>query len=475
MKLKLFKKYFFITATIVVLSVIVLIMILSLVLNNYTSKSTYKFLNESCVQISQSFENFSADDVSGDFSSIAVPLSYVSDSNIFITDSHGAVVMCACEEWQQNAKCMHSSYIIPKEILDRSLTEENLEINNLGMFKLPHFVATKSIGENGEYFVFATKPISEATNLMRSISKIYYLWALIPLLFIFVAIYIITYRLTKPLKSMSEAAKAMSKGDFSKRVPVTSDDEIGELAVSFNMMTNSLSRLESMRRNFIGNVSHELKTPMTTIGGFIDGILDGTIKPSEQDYYLNIVSQEIKRLSRLVNGMLSMTRLESGEVSLKPEKFDFYELLCTIMISQEQRIEKSNLEISGLENMQSVQITADKDMIYQTVYNLVDNAVKFTNQGGKISLSLVEDNENIIFNITNTGMGIPEKELPYVFERFYKGDKSRSVVKNSTGLGLYIVKTIVSAHKGNISVASKENEFASFKVTLPKEIKDDRV
>ena len=285
-----------------------------------------------------------------------------------------------------------------------------------------------------------------------------------------VAIFIMTYRLTRPLKSMSEAAKAMSKGDFSKRVPVTSDDEIGELAASFNMMTNSLSRLESMRRSFVGNVSHELKTPMTTIGGFIDGILDGTIKPEQQEYYLNIVSQEIKRLSRLVNGMLSVTRLESGEAELKPDKFDFYELLCTIMIGQEQRINKRGLVVSGLDSMESLTVCADKDLIYQVVYNLVDNAIKFVDDGGQITVGLAADSENMVFTITNTGKGIPEKELPFVFERFYKGDKSRSHVKNSTGLGLYLAKTIVSAHKGKISVTSKEEQFTTFKVILPKEI-----
>lgn len=112
-----------------------------------------------------------------------------------------------------------------------------------------------------------------------------------------------TYRLTKPLKQMSEAARAMAKGDFSKRIPVTSDDEIGELAVSFNQMTNSLVQLEGMRKSFVANVSHELKTPMTTIGGFIDGILDGTIEPDKQKYYLQIVSDEVKRLSRLVQSI----------------------------------------------------------------------------------------------------------------------------------------------------------------------------
>ena len=283
----------------------------------------------------------------------------------------------------------------------------------------------------------------------------------------FFAIYTMTYRMTKPLKLMSEASKAMAKGDFSKRIPVTSDDEIGELAVSFNQMTNSLVQLEGMRKSFVANVSHELKTPMTTIGGFIDGILDGTIEPEKQRYYLTIVSDEVKRLSRLVQSMLSMAKLESGEFILKPELFDFRELLCTIVISQEQRIEAQGLNITGLDEIPSVSVSADRDLIHQVIYNLVDNAIKFTNESGTINFSLKTDSKKLVFTITNTGKGIPEKELPYVFERFYKVDKSRSANKNSTGLGLYIVKTILKAHGGGITVISQENSFTSFSITLP--------
>ncbi len=471
MKLKLFKKYFVITISIVAVSLIVLMMIMSLVLNKNFTESSYKTLKECCTQINESFEDFEKGEASGEFSNITVSLSQVAGSDIFITDTSGTIVMCACGEWQTDGKCMHSSYIVPHKFIEQSAIKDVADIGTLGIYKFPHYVTAKSLGEDSKYVVFATKPLSESRVLLSKISKLYYLWAMIPVAFMFIAIYIMTYKLTKPLKSMSEVAKAMAKGDFSKRVPVTSDDEIGELAVSFNMMINSLSRLESMRRGFVGDVSHELKTPMTTIGGFIDGILDGTIKEDEREYYLSIVSQEIKRLSRLVNGMLNMTRLESGEFSLKPEKFDFYELLCTIMISQEQRILKSKLEIVGLDSLSSVEIMADKDLVYQVVYNLVDNAIKFSNEQGSISFALEECNSELIFTITNTGQGIPSNELPYVFERFYKGDKSRSVIKNSTGLGLYIVKTIISAHKGKISVKSKQNEFTTFKVVLPKEIK----
>ncbi|MBE6776996.1 MAG: HAMP domain-containing histidine kinase [Ruminococcaceae bacterium] len=473
MKLKLFKKYFFTTVIIIVVSIVVLMMIFSVVLNDHITNSSYSTLEKCCDELSESITDLSTD-ADEQFLAIASPLANVTDADIFIADSHGAVLKCACSQWQQNKKCMHSSYIIPKDVIDRATGDGISEITGLKMYKYPQYVSAKAIGENKEFYVFATLPISQSHDLISQLSKIYYLWAIIPLLFMFVAIYIMTYKLTKPLKSMSEAAKAMAKGDFSKRVPVTSDDEIGELAVSFNMMTNSLSRLESMRRSFVGNVSHELKTPMTTIAGFIDGILDGTIKQEDREYYLGIVSSEVKRLSRLVNGMLSVTRLESGEEVLKKQEFDIYSLLCTIMISQEQRVESKKIEIVGLDSIDPTNVYADKDMLYQVLYNLVDNAIKFVNENGKISFDFRDTQNEIIFTISNTGKGIPQSELPFVFERFYKVDKSRSDVKNSTGLGLYIVKTIVTAHSGKISVMSKENEFTTFKVTIPKENHDGR-
>lgn len=467
MRLKLFKKYFFITVSIVAAIIVVLMMILSVVLNNHITKTSYSTLEECCNQIDESYENITDNE---SFLKVACPLSQVAGADIFITDAFGTVLTCACDEWQENGKCMHSSYIVPKEIIDKTADGVKSEINNLGIYKNPHYVAIKAIGEEKRLFVFSTMPIDEARGLLHRISRIYYLWAIIPLIILLVAIYFVTYTLTKPIKSMSEAAKAMAKGDFSKRVPVTTDDEIGELAASFNMMTNSLSRLESTRKSFVANVSHELKTPMTTIGGFIDGILDGTIKPEQHEYYLKIVSSEVQRLSRLVNNMLSIAKMEANGFELKAEKFDFYELLCTIIIGQERRVEERELNIIGLDTLKSVKVYWDKDLIHQVLYNLVDNAIKFTDKGGDITFSLSDDNEKVRFTITNTGKGIAQSELPFVFERFYKTDKSRSDVKDSTGLGLYIAKMIISAHKGKILVKSKENEFTAFKIILPKEI-----
>ena len=259
----------------------------------------------------------------------------------------------------------------------------------------------------------------------------------------------------------------MAKGDFSKRIPVTSDDEIGELAASFNAMTNSLVRLEETRKSFIANVSHEMRTPMTTIGGFIDGIIDGTIEPQKQGYYLNIVSSEVKRLSRMVQSMLSLARLESSEFVLKREQFDFREQILSIVIGQEQRIEEKKIDIRGLDSLPAVTLTADKDLIHQAVYNLVDNAIKFVNTGGYIAFKTDVNSSNIEFSIENSGVGIPRGDLPFIFDRFYKLDKSRATNKNSMGLGLYIVKTIIKNHGGTISVCSKENEFTRFNFVLP--------
>lgn len=339
----------------------------------------------------------------------------------------------------------------------------------MGIYVNPRNMAAVSIKHDDEIlgFVVASAPVTAIRGLLMKVARLYLLSACIPIIVMFFALYFMTYRMTKPIKIMSGAARAMAKGDFSKRIPVTSDDEIGELAASFNQMTNSLARLEEMRKSFIANVSHELKTPMTTIGGFIDGIIDGTIEPEKQKYYLEIVSEEIKRLSRMVQSMLSVSKLESGEFVLKPESFDFRELLFGVVISQEQRIEQGHLNINGLDEMPSVTINADKDLIHRVVYNLVDNAVKFSDEGGSIDFSLRIDSKNMIFKISNTGHGIPSESLPYVFERFYKVDKSRSANKNSTGLGLYIVKTIIKNHGGTITVTSKENEYTAFEVTLP--------
>lgn len=474
MRQKLFKKQFGTIALIVLLSLSSVLIILTFIFNNYFVKEKYHSLQKSCETISD-FVGHTAENGEQNYNKFSLyyimqNLSNVSDFDIFITDKNGVITICSCDEWSDEGKCEHTGMQIDKDILSAMISGDSSVISKLGIYSNPHYSCVVKLeygNENDVGYVVATDSISEVTNLIKKVAQIYVISVIIPLLLTFGAMWAMTYRLTKPLKLMSEAAKAMANGDFSRRIPVTRDDEIGQLAVSFNQMTNSLARLEDVRKSFIANVSHELKTPMTTIGGFIDGIMDGTIPPDKQNYYLQIVHDEVKRLSRMVESMLSVSRLESNEFVLNIEPFNFKEQVLGIVIAQEQRIEKKHLNIEGLDSLTDITINADKDLIHRVVYNLVDNAVKFSNDGGSIKFTTKYDSKNVTFRIENTGRGIPKSELPYVFERFYKIDKSRSTNKESTGLGLYIVKTIIKNHGGAISVSSVENQFTAFEFTLP--------
>ena len=267
---------------------------------------------------------------------------------------------------------------------------------------------------------------------------------------------------------MSDATKQFAVGDFSYRVKVSGNDELAKLGTAFNEMAGALDTLESSRRSFVSNVSHELRTPMTSIGGFIDGILDGTIPRDKTDYYLKIVSDEIRRLSRLVVAMLNMSKIESGSFEMKPAKYDITDQIIHILLTFEQRIDEKNIEIQGLENLPCTYITADSDMIYQVIYNIFDNAVKFTNEGGYIRVDMMQTNDFIEVHIKNSGIGIKSDELSKVFERFYKVDKSRSLDAKGAGLGLYIVKMMVEMHGGSIWARSDDEKSAEFIFRLPK-------
>ena len=235
-------------------------------------------------------------------------------------------------------------------------------------------------------------------------------------------------------------------------------------------MARSLSSVETMRRSFVANVSHELRTPMTTIAGFIDGILDGTIPAEKRDYYLKIVSDEIKRLSRLVKTMLSLSRIDSGQLRLNMVDFDLLGLTGQTLLTFEKRIEEKSITIEGLEDAEPMPVHGDYDLLGQVLYNLLDNAVKFTNVGGSIQIHIEKRDDRTVCSIRNTGAGIPAEEMPRIFERFYKSDRSRGLDKNGIGLGLYIVQTAVALHKGEVLVRSVEGDYTEFSFWLPDQI-----
>ncbi len=286
-----------------------------------------------------------------------------------------------------------------------------------------------------------------------------------------ISLYVISRRTTEPLSEVIAAAKSYAKGRFDTKIEYTGQDEVAELADAINDMADSLKRIDEGRNSFLGNVSHDLRTPMTTISGFVDGILDGTIPPEQHEKYLNIISQEVKRLSRLVNTLLEVSRLESG-AELKMSDFNLSETARTVLISLESKISKKNIDINFETGEDDIYVNADKDVVHRVIFNLTDNAVKFTPDNGNISITLstVADGRKkrkARFVIRNSGEGIPADELPHVFERFYKTDRSRGLDKSGTGLGLYIAKTAIQNHGEDMYVDSVVDKYTEFGFTLP--------
>lgn len=281
-----------------------------------------------------------------------------------------------------------------------------------------------------------------------------------------IAIYFITERIIHPLRNMTSAAKQFAKGDFESRVSVYGEDEVSELGRAFNHMAESLENLEKMRNSFLASVSHDLRTPMTTISGFIDGITSGAIPSEKHDYYLNIISVEVHRLSRLVSELLDVSRLESGDRKFEFVDFDVAEVARLILISFENKIDEKHLDVEFDVEEDYMSAHADKDAVYQVLYNLCHNAIKFSGDGGKFKIGMVKKDGRIEVSVFNEGQVIPAEDIPMIFERFYKSDKSRGLDKSGVGLGLYICKTIIDAHGEQISVESKEGYGTEFRFTL---------
>ena len=266
----------------------------------------------------------------------------------------------------------------------------------------------------------------------------------------------LTKREAKPIQTLAAAARGIAHGDLGIRVPTGhSNEEMEELAVAFNNMAVSLQHAETVRQEFVANVSHELKTPMTTVSGYLDGMLDGTIPKERHPYYMELVSTEVRRLSRLVRNMLDVSRLkDQGIPADKMAEFDICETAGQALLSFEQRINRKELNVDVEMPDLGLSVYGANDLITQVLYNLIDNAVKFTNQEGTLTIRILRQDSRALVTVGNTGPTIPPGELPLVFDRFHKTDKSRSTDRDGAGLGLYIVKTIILAHGEDVYVTS---------------------
>lgn len=316
-------------------------------------------------------------------------------------------------------------------------------------------------------YVFVGAPEKMLGRLLSVIIRSVILGIIWIMLATLIAVYVISERIIAPLKEISRAAKKFASGQLDVRVRVHGCQEVAELGAAFNNMAASLEVSEKMRNTFISNVSHDLRTPMTSISGFVDGILDGVIPPEKHKHYLKIVSDEIKRLSRLVVSLLDISRIQAGERKFTMTPFDVCEMSRQILFSFEKKIESKSLNIEFDFDEENITAIADRDAIYQVIYNVCDNAVKFSKDRGTLKISVKKQkNRKCLVSIYNEGVGLSQEDLSHIFERFYKSDKSRGLDKSGVGLGLYICKTIIEAHGEEIWAESDAGKSCTFSFTV---------
>ncbi len=388
------------------------------------------------------------------------PIANVTSSHIFICDQDGLVLSCSdltlyCTKHQGKT-------LDPSVIQAVSVGGEFDSMTTLmGFYSEQQYVVAKPISSGDEtlgYVFVASDGMNMLSNGQAFLGVVFAVAIAVVLVAILMSL-VYSKKMAEPLDELTLAARKFALGDFSVRVKTKEarDDEIGTLIESFNLMADSLEKSDNKRQEFIANVSHELRTPMTTIAGFADGILDGTIPREQEDKYLRKIADETRRLSRLVRSMLDLSQAESDAVDLsKRSRFDLSELLLQCLLSFESRAKDKGLDVDPQLPEDPIEVFAVRDSITQVIYNLTDNAMKFASPGSTVTIRLYKKGAKAYVSIKNIGEPIPEDDLPYIFDRFHKSDRSRSMDKDGVGLGLYLVKKILNSHGEEVAVSSRD-------------------
>ena len=391
----------------------------------------------------------------------------VSDVNFLICTTDGTVLLSTDDSLDAGELRLSESMM--GKVLEKGLFSKKTDLDGIDP-QSRFVVGVPVLGQNGSTALGAVFAVASTTSLdtmWQAFMGLFLMTSMVVLMIAFAVCSVTTTRQIKPIREMAQATRLYAEGDFAIRMKdYGRSDEIGELAASFNRMAETLQQTERKRRDFIANISHELKTPMTTIAGYTDGILDGTIPPESEKKYLQIISDESRRLSRLVRRMLDVSQLQAMDPLKSGSRFDVCESMRRVLVSMEKKITDRHLDVEADIPEEPILVRGDNDMITQVIYNLLENAAKFARTGTALYLGIsVAADGKAYVTVRNLGDTIPADELPRLFERFHKSDKSRSEDKDGVGLGLYIVKTILEQHKERIQVTS-ENGVTTFRFSL---------
>ena len=486
MKKSIFYKY--ISVFIVILSVS--FMVLTIIVSSMTIKSA----NKQRVNVAQNTAIYMLDFLKTEYTSASLKVPYelpfdyfvlmnkehfsstidilsknAEKMTIIITNENADILICTDD--------MYSGTISDEEITrDIAGAQSVLLYTNMGgmlnekysVYIVPMRYKESDTKSAGALMVcFSTNNVDDLTMSTVRTIVLASLWVMIAS---FIAVYFITERIVSPLRQMSYATRQFASGKFDVRINVDGEDEIAELATAFNSMAQSLAEIEYTRSSFIASVSHDLRTPMTTISGFIDGILDGAIPQEKHAHYLGIIGQEVRRLSRLVTQLLDISRMEAGNRKFEKTPFDICEMARMILFSFEAKIDAKRLDVEFNAPDEKLYVYSDKDAINQVIYNICENAVKFSRDEGKYRITISDEGSFVRVSVYNEGEGIASEDIPHIFDRFYKSDKSRGMDKTGVGLGLYICSTIMDHLGEKIYVESEYGKYCCFVVEIRKYI-----
>ena len=384
------------------------------------------------------------------------------DMNGIIVDRLGYVYMVSSNEYS-SLKYTNIDITNFNMNTNENIVYKKISINNDYNSIVGAFV--KPIYSNNQLDGYIIMVENEPANEKRTI---FIIWISIILAVIVtgaIVKYFAQLLLVEPIEEINNAAKRLAKGDVQERVKVVGKNEIGELAESFNKMAQSIEQSDNIRREFISNVSHELRSPITSIKGFIGGILDGVIPRDKENYYLKIVYDEIDRLARLVNDLLDISAMESGKFNLNISEFDINQTISLCILNLENKIQTKGLNVKAIFHEKRCFAIGDRDRILQVMTNLLENAIKYSDDNGQIEVNISTKGEKIFVSIFNSCNILSENDLNHIWDRFYKSDKSRTN-KISTGLGLPIVRLILSQHNQDIWVENVEDKGVKFIFTL---------
>ena len=466
--------FFSLVSTLMVLGIVLMGASEWVLFKNYFAKDRYETLDQ-VVGVTQRTAQYlvqQAELPEGDeLDALSTKLEIIGESAeayLFFTDNDGRVMIASSPDKLE-------SLTVPEEMMEK-IDASDADYYHVfgtlgGMLDGKSYITVSEMrNENGQPsgYLFLCSSGEQLTQFKQQFWSNFLLSACVMLLCASILTKILMRQLTDPLQKVTDAAQRFGGGDLSVRVEgVEGEGEAADLARTFNRMADNIQMNDNSRGQFMGNIAHELRTPMTTIKGFVDGILDGTIPPDMQNHYLQLVSEETGRLARLIQNMLDLSKLESGEYQVNARMFNIWETLTGVALSAEQRINDGMIELEGLTMDEKVLVYADPDLIHQVAYNLLDNAIKFTPAGGTIKFKVEKLGPEVEVSIWNSGQGISPEALPHVFQRFYKEDKSRGLHARGAGLGLNICKVLVNLSGGQIRVESQQGEWCQFVFTLP--------